>query len=268
MLGTPLPSIVSVDLALSVSTTPRGIFNAMMMTIKTPTAAECGTYDLESLFTPFAQAAAEGDLDLSKVITPASFYQLADSLSIEDMFEAAREANLAAANNTIDETYETYGVPDVDMNTMEYALASVPSSLVEDMEEAKVPSHVAGSRRSARTPLSRVAVAAAASGAKVTSVRKTKAKRVAADKRKRAPKVAVAVDLKDARYWARREKNNAAARRNRALKKAEKVVDKSMLPRLNEENVQLVDEVVMLKTELRALREALRDRLIREGMAC
>jgi len=270
MPGTPLPSIASLELTLPVSTTPRGVFNAMLADLKTPVGgAECTTYDLESLFSPFAHAAAEGEIDLDKVITPAAFYQMADSLSIEDMFAAVREANLQAATNTVT---GSFGVPDVDMNMVEDALASVPSSIVEDMEEACVPTVTTARRRSARpsrTPLSRVATAAvsADTGSKVTATRKSRPKRVTDAKRRRAPKVAVAEDLKDEKYWARREKNNAAARRNRAMKKAQKAAEQSKLPRLNQKNMELVDEVLMLRQELKGLREALRQRLIREGLA-
>lgn len=267
MFGTPLPSIASTELTLSVSTTPRGVFNAMLADLKTPVGgAECNVYDLERLFSPFADAAAEGEIDLNKVVTPSAFFRMADTLRIEDMFSAA--LGQQPATNAIT---AAFGVPDVDMNTMADALASVPSSIVEDMEEAMVPTDVGSqprrSARASRRPLSRVVAAATAAGAKVTSSRKSKPKRVPAGKRQRAAKVPVADELKDDKYWARREKNNAAARRNRAMKKCQKAAEKSKLPLLNQQNVELVDEVLMLRQELKGLRVALRQRLIREGMA-
>lgn len=264
---TPLPSIASLELSFAVPTTRSGEFNAIMADLKAPADdIECGTYDLESIFSPFAQAVLGGDLSFDEVagkaITPAAFYHFADSLSLEDMFEAARDANLAAAAQG---NFGTFGaVPDLDGEDMEDILASVPSSLIEDMDVAEVPSNkVSHRRRSTRNTNIHRVVSATATAASPKPKRMT-----SSDNRQRAPKVAVSEERKDAKYWARREKNNAAARRNRALKKEEKVIEKSLLPALDAQNVELVDEVLLLQRELRTLREALRDRLIREGMAC
>jgi len=214
-----------------------------------------------------------GDLSFDEVagkaITPAAFYHFADSLSLEDMFEAARDANLAAAaQGNFDGTFGA--VPDLDGEDMEDILASVPSSLIEDMDVAEVPSNkVSHRRRSTRnTNIHRVVAATATADLRKTKPSPKPKRMTSSDNRQRAPKVAVSEERKDAKYWARREKNNAAARRNRALKKEEKVIEKSLLPALDAQNVELVDEVLLLQRELRTLREALRDRLIREGMAC
>lgn len=277
---TPLPSIASSDAAFAVSTIPRGVFNSVAMTAaalgedghssSAVGVESCGTYNLESLFHPFAQAATCGDLDLSKVISPASFYNLADSLSLEAMFEAAREGNF------LDEAAAA-AVPDIDDNgsltaSFDDVLASVPSSLVEDMNmDVQVPSSSSCSRRRRRSSLHRATSAATSSrksrGVTATAATAKPKRGTGGRHRVRAPKVAVPDEKKDAKYWARREKNNAAARRNRMLKRQEKTKEKSKLPVLTAKNEELVDEVMLLKQELRGLREALRERLIREGLA-
>jgi hypothetical protein len=76
--------------------------------------------------------------------------------------------------------------------------------------------------------------------------------------RKRRKKVPVPDHLKDEKYWERRRKNTAAARRNRELKRLQQAEKKDRLPALESRNRELVDELVLLEQELILLRQAAR----------
>ena len=81
--------------------------------------------------------------------------------------------------------------------------------------------------------------------------------------RKRAPKQPVPDHKKDAKYFERRRKNNAAARANRELKRAERQQERSRLQQLDAIQMQLLDDVDQLNLELAELTDLVRARLAR-----
>jgi hypothetical protein len=217
----------------------------MMASIKTPEGLS--TVQVDSLFQPFAAQAADGDLCASEGVSSASFYNLADTLRLEDMFAAARPPAMCG-DASVPVVSALAPVPDID--NVEELLTSVPSSLIDDLGDVEVPAEVPERKRTSRK-----------------AKPKARPKRATGGARKRAQKVPVPDHLKDAKYFARRAKNNEAARRNRAMKKLQKAAEKSLLPQLDAKREQLVDEVSLLQQELKGLRQALRERLIREGLS-
>jgi len=80
--------------------------------------------------------------------------------------------------------------------------------------------------------------------------------------RRRRPKVPVPEDIKNtAKYQERRRKNNAAAARNREMKRNLAQETKSILPELSQQNIDLRAECVALRVEMEFLLAALRARL-------
>lgn len=205
---------------------------------KTP--EDLSTVKLDELFQPFeAYGDHYGDhFDIDKVITPSSFYELADQLQLEEMFVAARQDQYTSADTSV----KACVVPDMD--NLDTVFETVPSTFMLEIDSiAQVPSS---------SPLKKV------SKAGVNTLPK---------KRKRAKKIPVPGHLKDAKYYARRKRNNEMARRNRMMKKKEKEAYNARLPELNALNTELVDEVSLLKSELQTLRAVLRTRLEEHGMS-
>ena len=91
--------------------------------------------------------------------------------------------------------------------------------------------------------------------------------RVPPEERKRRPKVYVPEHLKDEKYWKRREKNNAAARRRRAELKKERQASKVVRQVHEGLNVSLKSQVELLKQDIKVLKDALIQRMSREGMS-
>lgn len=75
-------------------------------------------------------------------------------------------------------------------------------------------------------------------------------------KKKRNP---VPDNKKDDKYWQRRQKNNMAAKRSREMKKKKVEEELSKAQDAISENVQLKQEVEVLKAEISSLRRLLKD---------
>jgi len=225
-------------------TTPRGVF-------------ELTGFD-ERPGSPPAAAVALPELDA--VITPGSFFDLADTLRLEDMFEAAKDAHVVVelGHVPVPAGAAIPTVPELDDPFFNDVIADIDAatelSFIKDDLKAVGPLAAVvpktGTKRKVEPKLKATAVGTG-------SLSKP---------RKRAPKIPVPEELKDDKYWRKRARNNEAARRNRARKKMEKLAEAERLTMLNETHTGLVDEVALLQTELKALRVALRDRLLREGL--
>lgn len=249
-------------------TTPRGVFDKMgsglsPTTLKPPTSKGFSVVKMADIFQPFAEEAigSDGLMDLDKVISPGSFFNFADQLQLEDMFSFAAATEDHALSSLVPDI-----VPDTDDNDgLDDVLASVPSSLEEDLMFAVqvVPSKT--SSPLIKSTLAKVMTSRRKLKKPISDVQKKKAE--AQKMKQRAKKVAVDETKKDAKYWARREKNNAAARRNRQMKKFEKELKESRLPSLDQRQCELIDEAELLKNDLKTLRAVLQRRLAEEGLS-
>jgi len=189
-------------------------------------------YTVADLFQPASDPDKSEDM---------AIMNLAQELYLQEMYAAAAaEASLLPAHMQP----SAHVVPDVDQTqpivNLEEALASVPSTVIEDLHSIARPS---------------------------SPVKRKPKRSVKPHKRRRAPKVAVPESQKDEKYWAYRKKNNEAARLNRLRKKKEREAQAQRLPALDAEKEQLEDEVALLNEELKSLRQALKSRLEREGLS-
>jgi len=247
-------------------TTPRGVFNKMGCEPSPPTQKGLPIFKMSNIFQPFVEEAigSDGLIDLNSVISPGSFFNLADQLQLEDMFSTAAAAS---EENTL-----PCLVPDVvpdtdDSDGLNDVLASVPSSLQEDLLFA-TPQVVPSKPTSPFKPSKLAKVTTSRRKTKRATMSEVQKKSGEVEKiKRRAKKVPVVESKKDAKYWARRKKNNAAARRNRQMKKLEKELKESRLPSLNKRQSELIDEVKLLKSDLKTLRAVLHRRLAEENLS-